>query len=1012
MSDTIHTATIQVDVSQALSGIERLGGMISEIAQRVHEGAMRWADSSEEAGNKSVQASERARNAQDKLKDEIKESKEATENLGQEANEAGDHLNKMGDKGASAGGRIASSLHTIELTSIIQQVQMIAQGLGELATPAINFEQSMADLSAITGSVGDELEDLSKTARRVGVESGLGASESARAFAILAGQIDVPLEQLKLLQEQTILLAQAGALPLEEASNALAGTINQFGLEASEASRIVNVLSAGSRAGGSEVVDLAESFKVAGAAANSAGVSVEETAGALEVLAQNNTKGAEAGTAMRNMLIAMQTRLGIDISKTGFVGGLEIIKKHLNSMGSETERATFLAKTFGRENIVAAQFLLKNSEAVRKMTGEVTGSNAAIEQANIRNATWAHRLEVMRARMDELKISINEATGGMLPWMAGLGEQLVPLAQLTPLLGAVKNAFSGISSALSGSPLGKYALIFGAIAGAVYLAYQHSETFRKACAELWQVVQESAGALMESLKPALESIINAVREIMPTLNKLIVALGELLGKAIRSLMPVIRTIIDLFARLLPPIIRIIEALMPLVDLIIRMLIPILDSLGKAIESLEPIFELWGWWITNFVIKPLEVAIGLVADLISWLGDLFTVDPPTDKIEETTRAIDDQTRAINDNRNAREQAGGEQPRWHGAGGSWGDDTSTPTHTPAPSHTATPTLHIPRRGKEGSSSSDEKKVYNLTTIEGLSNNISKIQEQINKSNKQDAIALQKKANEYQKMLDKLKESIEVGAKVLKPISATDIIDKNGGKKGQTDIWGRDKKQQNKDKEEDKKRLDEIVNTSPDALYNGVKKTIDKTRKEWDKYVKGVQQSVNNVSNLAGILGGVLGNLGDLTESSMLKSASAWLGWGANVASVIKDALPNLLSLFNANLMVSASEAGKSQAGIPIVGPIMAITSIASIIGALTAVPKVNAFADGGIVYGPTLSLTGEYAGASNNPEVIAPLNKLRDLIKPQEGAGGGQVTFKIRGRELVGILSKEGTIRKLS
>lgn len=1011
MSDTLHTATIHVDISQAREGVEQLGGMISDLSQTIQNWAQRWGDASEDAGNKSAQASEHARNAQDKLNDEIKEGQRATKELGQEANEAGDHLNKMGDKGASAGGRISSALRTIELTSIIQQVQMVAQGLGELATPAINFEQSMADLSAITGSVGEELEDLSKTARRVGVESGLGASESARAFAILAGQIDVPIEQLKVLQEQTILLAQAGALPLEEASNALAGTINQFGLEASEAARVVNVLAAGSRAGGSEVVDLAESFKVAGAAANSAGVSIEETAGALEVLAQNNTKGAEAGTAMRNMLIAMQTRLGIDISKTGFVGGLDIIKKHLDSMGSETERATFLAKTFGRENIVAAQFLLKNSEAVRKMTEEVTGSNAAIEQANIRNATWAHRLEVMRARMDELKISINEATGGILPWMAGLGEQLVPLAQLTPLLGAVKNAFSGINSVLAGSPLGKYALIFGAIAGAVYLAYQHSETFRQACAELWQAVQESAGALMESLKPALESIIGAVREIMPSLNRLIVALGEALGKAIRSLMPVIRTIIDLFARLLPPIVRIIDALMPLVDLIIRMLIPILEALGKLIESLGPVFELLGWWLNNFVIKPLEVAIGLVADLISWLGELFAVDPPTDKIEDTTRAIDDQTRAINDNRRARTQAGDEQPRWHGAGGEWVPNNPTPTSDPITA-TPTPAINIKRKSK-GGSSGEEKKVYNLTTIEGLSNNISKIQEQINKSNEQDAIMLQKKANEYQKMLDKLKESIEVGAKTLKPIRATDILDKNGNTTGQTDIWGRDKKQQNKDKEEDKKRLDRIINSSPEALYNGVKKTIDKTRKEWDKYVKGVQQSVDNVSNLAGTLGGVLGNLGDLTESSMLKSASAWLGWGANVASVINDALPNLLSLFNANLAVSASEAGKSQAGIPIVGPIMAITSIASIIGALTAVPKVNAFADGGIVYGPTLSLTGEYAGASTNPEVIAPLNKLRDLIKPQDsGAGGGQVTFKIHGRELVGILSKERTTRKLS
>ena len=40
----------------------------------------------------------------------------------------------------------------------------------------------------------------------------------------------------------------------------------------------------------------------------------------------------------------------------------------------------------------------------------------------------------------------------------------------------------------------------------------------------------------------------------------------------------------------------------------------------------------------------------------------------------------------------------------------------------------------------------------------------------------------------------------------------------------------------------------------------------------------------------------------------------------------------------------------------------------------------FAKGGIVYGPTNALIGEYAGASSNPEVVAPLNKLKELITP--------------------------------
>jgi phage-related minor tail protein len=58
-------------------------------------------------------------------------------------------------------------------------------------------------------------------------------------------------------------------------------------------------------------------------------------------------------------------------------------------------------------------------------------------------------------------------------------------------------------------------------------------------------------------------------------------------------------------------------------------------------------------------------------------------------------------------------------------------------------------------------------------------------------------------------------------------------------------------------------------------------------------------------------------------------------------------------------------------------------------------VTPFADGGIVSGPTMGLVGEYPGAKTNPEVIAPLDKLRSML-------GGQnvvVTGKISGRDIL-------------
>jgi hypothetical protein len=63
----------------------------------------------------------------------------------------------------------------------------------------------------------------------------------------------------------------------------------------------------------------------------------------------------------------------------------------------------------------------------------------------------------------------------------------------------------------------------------------------------------------------------------------------------------------------------------------------------------------------------------------------------------------------------------------------------------------------------------------------------------------------------------------------------------------------------------------------------------------------------------------------------------------------------------------------------------------------------FANGGIISGPTMGLMGEYPGAQNNPEVVAPLDKLKSLI----GSGGGNGQFILRGQDLVLALQRSNS-----
>jgi hypothetical protein len=138
----------------------------------------------------------------------------------------------------------------------------------------------------------------------------------------------------------------------------------------------------------------------------------------------------------------------------------------------------------------------------------------------------------------------------------------------------------------------------------------------------------------------------------------------------------------------------------------------------------------------------------------------------------------------------------------------------------------------------------------------------------------------------------------------------------------------------------------------------------------------------------------------------SAGSMLQWAAQMLQSIAQTIPQIMMLTGAisaetavNWGLAASEAAVQNAKNGPYGWIMAAAAVASLIALAASVPK---FADGGIAYGPTLGLFGEYSGAANNPEVVAPLSKLRDLIEP---AGSfGEVRFEIEGRTLVGVLNK--------
>lgn len=109
------------------------------------------------------------------------------------------------------------------------------------------------------------------------------------------------------------------------------------------------------------------------------------------------------------------------------------------------------------------------------------------------------------------------------------------------------------------------------------------------------------------------------------------------------------------------------------------------------------------------------------------------------------------------------------------------------------------------------------------------------------------------------------------------------------------------------------------------------------------------------------------------------------------------------------LAAARIFAAHAEIPFAGVPVAAGFVAAMEGVMAAV-RIPKFADGGIAYGPTLGIFGEYANAVNNPEVVAPLDKLQSILGGNDG--GGKVSFEIKGRRLMGVMEKEQNHRRRS
>lgn len=292
------------------------------------------------------------------------------------------------------------------------------------------FEKSIQNLSAITGASGADLDFYKDKALQLGTTVKGGAVAVVEAFKLIGSAKPELLsnkEALAEVTEQAILLSHAAGLELPDAATRLTDAMNQFGASSDQAGMFVDTLAAAAKFGAAEVPEVTEALLKFGVAAKSSNITVQESAAAIELLAEKGLKGSEAGTALRNVFLKLSTAKALpkealdQLKKAGVDTNIlsdnsKTLEERLKELSKIQNNSIALSKVFGTENLVAGQAILQNTDRLKELTLQIgkEGFGSAAEQAAKNMDTLDQALLETGNQYDNLLLSITSGDFGNL----------------------------------------------------------------------------------------------------------------------------------------------------------------------------------------------------------------------------------------------------------------------------------------------------------------------------------------------------------------------------------------------------------------------------------------------------------------------------------------------------------------------------------------------------------------------------------------------------------------------
>ena len=627
-----------------------------------------------EAQKQAKEQLERGELGQDKydaLQREIVETEQELKRLQEQAATTSVTLEKIaaaGDKFEKAGDSITNAGKQISVASAA------VTGLGVAAVKtAADFDSAMANVAAISGATGDDLQALRDKAREMGEKTKFSASEAADAMSYMAMAGWKTGDMLSGI-EGIMHLAAASGEDLATTSDIVTDALTAFGLTAEDSAHFADILAAASSNANTNVSMMGETFKYCAPVAGALGYSAEDVAEAIGLMGNAGIKSTQAGTALRTMMTKLQGELKLSGEALG-----EVTIQTANADGSMRELSDILAdcrtafskmseseaaaaaETLVGKNAMSGFLALMNSapgdiDKLRNAIDNCDGSAenmAAIMQDNLNG-----QLTILKSQLEELAISFGEMlmpvirkvvtavqvfvdklnnmdeaqrktiiTIGLV--IAALGPFLVILGTVISTVGKSMKAYASATKGIkklmvavkSGTGIfGKLGTALGGISAPVLAIVAVIAVLVAAFTHLWKTNDGFRENIIATWTQIKETVSNFCQGIVDRLNSL--------GFEFSSITEVLKAVWDGFCNLLGPVFEgafrfISDTLSTVLDVILNTVdffIAVFSGDWEgAWEAVKNIFSsIWNGlvsWFTNI----LETIKGVLDVALGWIG---------------------------------------------------------------------------------------------------------------------------------------------------------------------------------------------------------------------------------------------------------------------------------------------------------------------------------------------------------------------------------------------------------